>query len=529
MNRKTKQPFNSLLARNPIWLLIIAFFSCNPPSPFQQLLETQGRQYHLLIRNGQVLDGQDSIPRLADMLIRNDSILFIGEVDTSSIVVEQAIDATGKYVTPGFIDTHAHGNPLETPGFENFLAMGVTTICLGQDGDSPEYEDIRPWMEKVDSVGPGVNIALFAGHGTLRQLSGVGYKPEPEPAEMAKMEALLADALDAGCFGMTMGLEYTPGTYAGDGELAALAKVVGRRDGLIMSHVRNEDNDAIEASIRELLRQGQHCNVQVSHLKVVYGKGEERAEEILALLDSARSSSKFAVTADIYPYTASYTGIGIVFPQWAKPPNDYEQVKRQRREELLEFLRQKIAARNGPEATLFGTQPYAGKTLAQLAEELDRPFEQILLDIGPNGASGAYFVMDEALQARLLEDPNVMICSDGSPTMRHPRGYGSFAKIIEQYVQEEQRLSLAEAVRKMTSLPAQALGLERRGVLKEGNHADLLVFDPEKARARATFSEPHQLAEGMEWVIVHGKVAFQKGRLMGRQGKVLRKMKNEER
>ncbi|MCB9287748.1 MAG: amidohydrolase family protein [Lewinellaceae bacterium] len=518
INRRTIVCFTRLL----LWTPVI-FSGCSSPTPFQELLQTQGHRYDLLICNGRVLDGQDSIPRLADVLIRHDSILFIGEVDTSFIEVEQRIDASDKFITPGFIDTHAHGDPLETPGFENFLAMGVTTICLGQDGDSPEYENIRPWMEKVDSVGPGVNIAMFAGHGTLRRLSGVEYKPEPAPAEMGRMKALLADAMDAGCFGMTTGLEYTPGTYAGDEELAALAKVVGENGGLIMSHVRNEDNDAIEASIKELLRQGRYCNVQVSHLKVVYGKGEERAEEIIALLDSARNNSAYSVTADIYPYTASYTGIGIVFPQWAKPPNDYEQVKRERRKELLEFLYKKVMARNGPEATLFGTEPYAGKTLAQVAAERGKPFEEVLLNIGPGGASGAYFVMDESLQGRLLEDPHVMICSDGSPTMHHPRGYGSFAKIIEQYVQQEQRFSLAEAVRKMTSLPARTLGLQGRGILKAGSYADLLVFDPRKVKARAGFSEPHRLAQGMDWVVVNGKIAFQGGQLKGRRGIVLKK------
>ena len=504
-------------------ILVSTLFSCTSEDTFQKLIGIKGSSFDILITNGNLLNGLDTLPYQADILIRNDSILFIGEVDTSRIVAEQLIDATGKYITPGFIDTHAHGNPLKKPDFENFLAMGVTTICLGQDGGSPDDENIRTWMHAVDSIGTGVNIAMFVGHGTLRELSGVGYKPDPEPQEQSRMEELLADALKAGCFGMTTGLEYTPGTYAVEEELAALARIVGANGGLIMSHVRNEDNDAIEASIMELVHQGQYCNVHVSHLKVVYGKGEERAEEILSLLEGARRESEYRVTADIYPYTASYTGIGIVFPQWAKPPNDYEQVKQQRKQELLAFLRQKISARNGPGATLFGTAPYAGKTLAEVASEQARPFEEVLLDIGPEGASGAYFVMDEALQGQLLEDPQVMICSDGSPTMHHPRGYGSFPKIIEQYVFREQRLSLPEAVRKMCSLPAQTLGLSDRGVIREGYHADLLVFDPEKVRAQATYSDPHQLGEGMDWVIVNGKVAFRDGQMVDRAGRVLRK------
>ncbi len=505
-----------------LFILLLAG-ACRQFSPFQSFISENGTNYSLLIRNGLILDGSGAPPRAGDVLVRGDTILYTGEVDTSLISVEQTIDAGGRYISPGFIDTHAHGDPLETPAFENFLAMGATTICLGQDGESPLLEDIRNWMQQVDSVGPGVNIAMFVGHGALRELSGTAYKPEPTPPEMARMEQLLNDALDAGCFGLTTGLEYTPGLYAGEEELLALARVVGRHNGLIMSHVRNEDNDAIEASLRELLRQGQYCNVQVSHLKVVFGKGKERAEDILALLEEARSNSRFSVTADLYPYTASYTGIGIVFPQWAKPPNDYEKVKRERREELLDFLRRKVMARNGPEATLFGTKPYAGKTLAQLSAEQGRPFEEVLLDIGPAGASGAYFVMDEALQARLLADAHVMVCSDGSPTMHHPRGYGSFARIIETYVQKEQLLSLPEAVRKMTSLPAQTLGLADRGLIKPGYRADLLVFDPENVKATATFPDPHRLAEGMEWVVVNGRVAFRGGQAKTRNGRVLRK------
>ncbi|PHN08218.1 N-acyl-D-amino-acid deacylase family protein [Flavilitoribacter nigricans] len=506
-----------------VLLTNILFAACTSTDPFQEFLAAGGQEYDLLISGGQVLDGTDSVARRADILIQQDSIVFIGLIDTALVSVKQIIDAKGKYVTPGFIDTHAHGDPTETPAFENFLAQGVTTICLGQDGGSPGFEDLRPWMDQVDSIRTGVNIALFAGHGTLRRLSGVDYDREPGEDGLRRMEELLSAALDAGCFGMTTGLEYTPGTYAGDAELIALAKIVGQRNGLIMSHMRNEDNDAIEASLRELLRQGQYANVQASHLKVVYGKGAGRAEEVLAMLDSARRASTHTVTADVYPYTASYTGIGIVFPQWAKPPNIYGDVKQARREELLAFLRQKITDRNGPEATLFGTAPFAGKTLAEVAREQERPFEEVLLDIGPGGASGAYFVMNEDLQARLLQDPHVMICSDGSPTMRHPRGYGSFTKILTTYAQQEKLFSLPEAIRKMTSLPAETLGMAGRGHLRTGYFADLLIFDPERIEAKATFSEPHQWSEGMDWVIVNGEVAWQSGKLMGRNGRVVKK------
>lgn len=510
--------------RHLLLYLVIAFsLGCQPSGPFASYVATHGTEYDILIANGQILDGMQAEAYRGDVLIRADTIAYIGIVDTSLISVNRVIDAGGSYVTPGFIDSHAHGDPMQTPTFENFLAMGVTTICLGQDGGSPREADLRPWMMRVDSAQTGVNVAMFVGHGTLRYLSGVDFAPGPAAKGLQRMEELLTDALDAGCFGMTTGLEYNPGTYAGDPELLALAKIVGRYQGLIMSHMRNEDDDAIEASIRELLRQGQYCNVQASHLKVVYGKGEERAEEILALLDSARQASPFRVTADLYPYNASYTGIGIVFPRWAKPPHDYEEVRRIRQRELLDFLEQRIISRNGPEATLFGTAPYAGKTLAEVSQAQERPFAEVLLDIGPAGASGAYFVMDDTLQSRLLQDPYVMICSDGSPNMRHPRGYGSFAKILAHYVRETQQLDLSEAIRKMTSLPAQTLGLDRRGILRVGYFADIAIFDPQRVQDQASFTDPHQLATGFDWVLVNGQVAWQRGEAGSRSGRLLRR------
>ncbi|MDX5480783.1 MAG: amidohydrolase family protein [Hymenobacteraceae bacterium] len=486
--------------------------------------DTTDTTYALLIKNARVVDGTGSAPYVANLLINGDSIALIDRDTTNTYTATSTINAQGMVVSPGFIDTHAHGDPLETPEFENFLAMGVTTICLGQDGASPGEKDLRAWMDRVDQVRPAVNIAMFAGHGTLRMLSGVGYDSIPSAENSKALDNLLIAAMDAGCFGMTTGLEYTPGYIADSAELNRLAKIVGEKNGLIMSHMRNEDNDAVEASIRELLEQGRYCPVQVSHIKVVFGKGEKRAQEILQLLDSARTSGT-QVTADFYPYTASYTGIAILFPEWAQKPNDYQQVLRTKRAELGEFLRNKVNQRNGPEATLIGSGPYKGKTLAQVAKELGKPFERVLMeDIGPYGASGAYFVMNEPLQEALLRDPHVMVCTDGSPTMHHPRGYGAFAKVIETYVEDKKMLTLEEAIRKMTGLPAKTLGLPDRGVIRPGYKADLVVFNPSAVKENATYENPRQLATGFSYVLMNGKIVKENDTFSeNRQGRVLKK------
>jgi len=505
--------------------LLLAACASPEPSTFEQFLASQSQKnFDLLISQGTVINGSGQQRYAADLLVSGDSIAFVGQVDTSQVEVSRIIDAGGKVVTPGFIDTHSHGNPLSTPDFHNFLAMGATTISLGKDGSSPAVEDLGTWMQQVEDTVPGVNIAMFVGHGTLRMLSGIRYNPRPSQEQVVDMGQMLAKGLDAGAFGMTTGLEYIPGTYAPDYELEHLAQVVGEKGKFITSHVRNEDDEAMEASLRELLMQGKYAPVQVSHMKVVYGEGEDRAEEILNVLAAARKKG-IKVTADVYPYTASYTTISIVFPEWALPPNNYEDVVKTRRAELAEFLRNKVNQRNGPEATLLGTAPWAGKTLAQVAAELDKPFEDVLIDdIRPGGASGAYFVMNDELQSRFIADSLVMICSDGSPTSRHPRGHGTFAKIIEQYVMQDSLFSLEEAVRKMTSLPAEAMGVTDRGRLAPGMKADILIFDPQQVKATATYENPFQLAEGFEYVLVNGKLSIDGGEIaQQRNGKMLRK------
>ena len=502
-------------------LLALSGFSCQKGPASEKSAPVT---YDLLIQKATVVDGTGSAAYVAHVLVSGDSIALIDRDTLATYAAKRTIDARGLYLTPGFIDPHAHGDPLQTPEFTNFLSMGVTTICLGQDGFSPDQENLQAWMDAVEEKKPAVNVVLFAGHNTLRMLSGIQYDSIPSPEKMAAMEKLLANALDAGCYGLTTGLEYNPGYHADSGELNRLAKVVGNKGGLIMSHMRNEDDAYVEASIKELLAQGKYCPVHVSHIKVVYGKGENRAKEILQLLDSARQQG-IRVTADFYPYTASYTGIEILFPDWAKKPNDYQEVLRTRRTELATFLKNKIARRNGPEATLLGSGPYKGKTLKQVADEIKKPSELVLMeDIGPYGADGAYFIMDEALQEAFLLDPHIMVCTDGSPTMRHPRGYGAFARILETYVKEKNLLPLEEAIRKMTGLPAQTIGLRSRGLVQEGYKADLLLFDLREVKENATYEDPHQLASGFRYILVNGQIVKEGEQLSAdRAGKVLRK------
>ncbi|MEZ4944776.1 MAG: amidohydrolase family protein [Cyclobacteriaceae bacterium] len=476
------------------------FYACNPS-------ESPSGAFDVLITNATIIDGTGAKEFSGDILIRADTIAFIGDVNHSKVDVSYVINAEDKVVTPGFIDAHAHGDPVADADFKNFRDMGVTTIALGQDGFSYASENLSPWMTQIDSTGLGVNVITFVGHSTLRELSGTNYSVQPTDEQLASMKEILRQNMIRGAFGLSTGLEYTPGYYAQAQEMEALAKVVGDNNGIIMSHMRNEDDDQIEKSINELLLQGSYAPVHISHFKVVYGKGEERAKYLLSMLDSARQEG-VKVTADVYPYTASYTGIGIVFPDWAKAPNDFGKIKVSRRAELEDFLRARIEKRNGPDATLFGDGPWRGMTLTQVSDSLKIPFEKVLIDVvGPEGTSGAYFVMNEELQTVLIQDSLVCISSDGSPTMHHPRGYGSFAKIIRQYVNETQSLGLSDAIRKMTSLPATIMGLKKRGVVKVGYKADLLVFDPIAIKDKATYEAPHQYADGFEYVIINGHIA----------------------
>jgi N-acyl-D-aspartate/D-glutamate deacylase len=482
------------------------------------------------MRDVLLVDGSGKPGRRTDVLVRGDRIERIGRIGNDETRGLRVIDGGGRVLAPGFIDLHTHGDPL-TESYAQYLAMGVTTVVLGQDGSSPSLPGARraadtlpAWMDALDRAAPDINVATLSGHGSLRRRAGIGDGTRhPSDAQLARMQAILERDLHAGAFGMSTGLEYVPGRYAELRELSSLGPVIARHDGVEMSHMRSEDADDVRTSIRELVAASGPARAHVSHLKMVYGHGEAAAEALLAFMQTLRTRGQ-PLTADAYPYEASYTGVGILFPEWALPPTDYAGVLQSRHDELRAWLQQRMEKRGGPKALLFGTGPHAGKTLARVAAETDKPFADVLLEIGPEGGEAAHFVMDRALQDRLLLDPRVALCTDGSPGGSHPRSAGTYAKWIEEFVVKQPRVSLEEAVRKATSLPAAILRLADRGTIRQGARADLVLFDPANVHARADYVTPTAHAEGFDLVVVNGQPAFERGERAARAGRLLRRL-----
>jgi N-acyl-D-aspartate/D-glutamate deacylase len=478
-----------------------------------------------LFREVMLVDGTGAAPRLADVLVTGGRIARIGSPGArGGAAAMRVIAGEGRLLTPGFIDMHSHGDPLED-SYESFLAMGVTTITLGQDGEGPRIgKDLDPksWMDAVDRASIDVNVALLAGHGILRRAAGVADSVHHLDASgLARMAAQLDRELRLGAFGISYGLEYVPGIYSETPELSNLGKVVARYGGVCMSHMRSENDDEIEASINELVTSSLPARPHVSHLKSVFGKGAKRAQELLEFMAAIRARG-VDLTADEYPYEAGYTGIAILFPKWALPPTDYAGVLAQRRQELRDYLIARMTRRGGPEALLIGSRPYAGKTLAQAAQQEGMHYADLLIKLGPEGGSGAHFTMDKVLQDTLLVDPYVSFSTDGGPGMRHPRATGTYAKLVEEYVVRDRKMTIEEMVRKATGFPAQTLRLPDRGVIRVGARADLLVFDPAKVKARSTYVDPFTMAEGFDLVMVNGEAAFEGGKRVGKAGRLLR-------
>ncbi len=502
------------------------------------------QDFDLVIRNGRVVDGTGAPWRRADVAVKGDRIVAV--LPRIEAPAGKTIDAAGRVVAPGFIDVHTHARRgiFEVPTAENYVRQGVTTLVEGQDGSSPL--PLGAFLAKVEALRPAVNFASLVGHGSVREAVMGRADRAPSAAELARMESLVREAMREGAFGLSTGLFYVPGTFARTDEVIALARVAGERGGIHVSHMRDEAAGVV-ASVRETIAIGEEGRLptQVTHHKAIGREAWGRSAETLALLEEARRRGVDA-TVDAYPYTASSTGLAAaLFPAWALEGGAAALRRRlespDTRARVREVVVDKIRNERGGgdpaniQIAACGFDPsLEGKTLAGilvgrgLAPTVENAAGLALEIVEKGGASGVFHAISEEDIERILASPLTMVASDGEIPVfgkgaPHPRSYGTFARVLGVYVREKKLLTLEEAVRKMTSLPASRLGLEDRGIVRPGMVADLVVFDPEAVRDRATFERPHQYAEGVLLVVVGGAVVLDgEGPTGARPGRVLR-------
>ena len=514
------------------------------------------------IKDGMVLDGTGSPAVSGDVGIFRDEIREIGDLSMAS--AKTTIDAKGKYVAPGFIDAHSHSDTylLIQLSAQSKIYQGITTEVVGNCGASAaplfgnahmpsdwrdktypgEWHTVAEYRELLDRLTPAVNVALLIGHNTLR--TGIaGYENRPlTQNEMAEMVRRLEQGLDEGARGLSTGLLYSPGMFAPREEIVELAKVAARRGGIYTSHMRSESKGLIDA-IQEIIavEKSSGIRIQISHLKTSGRANWDLIEKALGLIRSAKVDG-VDVAADKYPYTSSCTDLDVIFPAWAEEGGNDAVLKRLRnpsdrarlREDLLKSRTEDywetivIGSTNHPDNARF-----CGMKLTDAAKQLGiEPVDAILhvTETDEVRTSAFFFGMSEENMIKILAEPYVMLGTDASlraPTgplshdHPHPRAYGSFPRFLRMAL-DGKTVSLPEAIRKMTSLPASRFGLTDRGVLAAGKKADVIILDPATLHDTATYSAPHQLAKGIDRVIVNGVITLTHGKLTGfRAGKFL--------
>ncbi|MEZ4974596.1 MAG: D-aminoacylase [Cyclobacteriaceae bacterium] len=506
------------------------------------------QKYDLLIKNGTVYDGSGNGPVKADVAVNGDRIVKVGNL--SSATGTRVIDAEGMAVAPGFIDLHAHLEPLlELPQAESALRQGVTTSLGGPDGSSPW--PIGKYLDEADSIGMGMNVAFLVGHNTVRRnVMGMDNRP-PSAEELQTMKDQIKQGMEEGAFGMSTGLKYLPGAFSNVDEVIALSEVASKYDGIYTSHLREEGMGLLEA-VAEAINIGKVANIPIvlTHHKAIGTKMWGGSVKTLAMVDSARAIG-IDVMMDQYPYNASYTGIGILIPSWSMAGGIEEFKKRLKKPALRDSIKRGIINnilydRGGADlnriqfALVDWKKDLEGRTLHDwLVERNMEPSVEngadLVIEAQLNGgASCVYFAMDEADVERIMKHPQTMIASDGRLVAPgdghpHPRWYGTFPRVLGVYAREKKVLTLEDAVRKMTSLPADRLGLKERGRIQENTFADIVVFNPETVVDKATFQNPHQYPEGIDYVIVNGQLAVDNGEFKDiRSGKVLRRKNYEK-
>ncbi|AUD05194.1 N-acyl-D-amino-acid deacylase family protein [Spirosoma pollinicola] len=482
--------------------------------------------YDLVIKNGRVVDGTGNPWVYADVAIKDGRIVKVGSIPATD--AKRTIDASRLIVAPGFIDVHTHveGSLEAQPGAPNFIFDGVTTMITGNCGGSST--NLRTYFDTLRTQGISVNVGSLIGHNTVRmKVMKMAFR-EPTAREQADMEGLVEQAMKDGAVGLSTGLIYTPGTYARTPEVVNLAKMASRYGGVYASHIRNEGQNvkqAIEEAI--LISREAKIPVEISHFKVaskpLWGKSTETVE----LVEAARREG-LDVTVDQYPYTASSTSLESIVPSWALADGDSAVLARFRapvshakiRAEMLDGLAKNLR-KNYDYAVVSNYKPdstFNGLSISTINQKLGRKNNasteaDLILDLMERAnlkrIQMVYHTMSETDVETILRYPNTMIASDAGVAklgsgMPHPRAYGTNARVLGRYVRERHVIPLEEAVRRMTSLPAQRFKLTDRGLLRPGYAADIVLFDEKTVSDKATYDQPHAYTTGISWVIVNG-------------------------
>ena len=499
--------------------------------------------YDLIIKNGTVYDGSGQIGVKKDIGIRGEKIVAIGSLNAGQS--KRTIDADGLAVAPGFIDMHAHLDPLmRMPGAGSHVRQGVTTALGGPDGGG--VWPFGAYLDSAERMGVGMNVAYLCGHNVIRkEVMGMENR-EPTPTELNQMKQYVETAMKEGAFGISTGLKYLPGAFSKVEEVIALSAVAAQYGGFYTSHLREEGLGLIDG-VQEAIRIGRDAKIPIvlTHHKVVGKPMWGASERTLFLVDSAREAG-IDVQIDQYPYTASFTSISILIPAWAQADGPRAFAERVKDPVLRDSIHAGIVFnlindRGGADLkrvqfsgvswnkALEGKSLYDWAMMKDMEPSMETGADLVIEAQVNGGARVIFFAMDQGDVDRIMLHPQTMIASDGRLTqqgfgMPHPRNYGTFPRVLGHYVRERKLMPLETAIRKMTGLPADRLGVKDRGYIAEGMFADLLIFVPETIMDQATFEEPHQYSTGIQYVFVNGVAAVDDGQYMDtRSGKVLRR------
>jgi len=505
----------------------------------------QDPQYDLLITGGEVIDGTGAARYRADVAITGDRITLVSRTAIARGAARRVINAAGLIVAPGFIDLHAHLEPItDMPDAQSHVRQGVTLALGGPDGGGAA--PMGPYLTRVERLPLGMNVAFLTGHNTIRRAVMGTANRAPTDGELQRMKQLVAESMGQGAFGLSTGLRYIPGYYSKTDEVVALAEVAADSGGIYTSHLREEGLGLLEG-VAEALEIGRRARIPVvlTHHKAVGQQMWGKSVVTLAMVDSARRAGT-DVMLDQYPYTASHTGLDVLIPPWALAGGDTAFRRRLEDPVLNDSIQQGVIDllindRGGGDlrrvqfAKITWDSTLNGKTLYDLVTRLNleptiENAAPVVIDAVLKGGGGTiYHIIDEGDVKRIMAHPMTMIASDGrlnalGDAMPHPRAYGTFPRVLGHYVRDEHVLTLEQAVRKMTGMPAARLGLADRGCLREGCTADVTVFDAMTVRDVGTFTDPHHYPEGIPYVIVNGVPVIDNGQLTAaRPGKVLRR------